>query len=166
MGVLMSDENGNLKRYAGNKLPIGYAGLVTQVNNMKAEIDNKVKKVEVVYNMQSGDSNINWGYTSGIPNATSVPNKDFSKFEYLIAFFDMASTISVAVILNLGNATTNGYYCSTASSAPYQSNNLMHVFGSEIRVNPNKTQVEIYCGVMTNGYQGTQGICRKIIGVY
>lgn len=99
MGVLMSDENGNLTEYAGNKLPIGYAGLVTQVNNMKAEIDSKVEKVDVIYDMYSSDINLNLSNTSGILGGVEV-SVDLSKYKKLI--------VSTVVFRGADSANTGG----------------------------------------------------------
>lgn len=45
--------------------------------------DDKIKKVETIYDMNSSDANLNWGYTSGIGNGITI-NKNFSKYKMLI----------------------------------------------------------------------------------
>ena len=44
--------------------------------------DDKVEKVETIYDMNSTNANINWGYTSGIGTGITI-NKDFSKYKML-----------------------------------------------------------------------------------
>lgn len=44
--------------------------------------DDKVERVETIYDMNSTDSNINWGYTSGIGTGVTI-NKNFSKYKML-----------------------------------------------------------------------------------
>lgn len=52
--------------------------------NNKPNIDlYGVERVEIIYDKNSSDPNINWGYTSGIENGVTL-NKDFSKYKGLI----------------------------------------------------------------------------------
>lgn len=112
MGVLMSDKNGNLKQYAGNKLPTGYAGLVTQVNNMKAEQDNKIEKVEVIYDKDSNDVNINLGYTSGIMGGTDVylpenfSTKNYKRLEISFTLWNVPTGVVIIDLSNYYNENT------------------------------------------------------------
>lgn len=65
MALYYSDSNKNLIKVAGN---LG---------------EQNVEHSEVIYDKDSSDSNINWGYTSGILSDTSVTGKDFSKYKRL-----------------------------------------------------------------------------------
>lgn len=56
-------------------------GLETKVGNLQTTLNN-VEKVETIYDMNSTDPNINWGYTSGIGTGITI-NKNFSKYKML-----------------------------------------------------------------------------------
>lgn len=65
MALYYSDDNKNLIKVAGN---------FSEPN---------VEHSEVIYDKDSTDSNINWGYTNGIATSRTVSGKDFSKYKKL-----------------------------------------------------------------------------------
>lgn len=56
---------------------------------------NDYEKVETIYDMNSTDANLNWGYTSGIGNGVTV-NKNFSKYKMLICQYQSYDNAVVA----------------------------------------------------------------------
>lgn len=80
MALYISDANGKLNKIAGN---YGY--------------DSTVEHSEVIYDMNSTNPNINWGYTSGIRPTTStgvqINGKSISKYKYLKVYYVRYSTI-------------------------------------------------------------------------
>ena len=165
MGVLMSDESGNLKRYAGNILPTGYAGLVTQINNMKAEIDNKVEKVDVVYDM-SGGSTLDWGYPSGIPEGY-VTGKDFTKYKKLIVYWQTNYICGTCEIdLTKDMIVYPGAYSGSSTGCSWDGNQVFYG-GIVCFVKDNKTTLACDYLIYFNSIQAQDGKkITKIEGVY
>ena len=94
--------------------------------------DDKVEKVETVYDMNSTDPNVNWGYTSGIRPTTStgvqINGKSISKYKYLKVYYTRYSTVVTEnygfvsrFIVDLTIApNSSGYYAGLdTQSVPY-----------------------------------------------
>lgn len=109
MALYYSDENNNLHKVAGNFY-----------------LPDNIERVETIYDKDSNDPNINWGYTSGIIG-NSVIQRDISKYKKLIAY--VATNITeviyyspTQVILDLTSlAPQNGRYRSMQTIQNYYS---------------------------------------------
>lgn len=66
-------------------------------------------QIVTLYDKSSSDSSINWGYTSGIPNNTTISSKDFSGYKYLIISYYL-EYFTGNVIANLNDLTTENIY--------------------------------------------------------
>lgn len=63
---------------------INAEGVVSEVNNVK-NVLSRTEQVDVLYDFESNDININWEHTGGIGTGTTITGKDFSKYKYLLA---------------------------------------------------------------------------------
>ena len=69
MALYYSDENNNLHKVAGNFY-----------------LPDNIERVETIYDKDSTDSNINWGYTSGMQGVT-ITDKNFTKYKILRIYY-------------------------------------------------------------------------------
>ena len=80
----MTPEKMNALKDANGKIP----SLANQlIITDEEDVNLSQMRIEVVYNKDSSDSNINWGYTSGIQGSTSAITKDLSKFKMLFVYY-------------------------------------------------------------------------------
>ena len=125
-----------------------------------------VENIEVIYDKDSNDPNINWGYTSGFKNI-SVTGKDFTKYKILRAYFTKNES-SNANILEVGirrdvsenivrsEATQDVDLISTGT-------NLRSLY---ITVESNSSIAFNYIAGNSDFYQNENAYCYKIEGVY
>lgn len=108
---------------------------------------SEYEKVKTVYDMNSSDANINWGYTSGIPNATNITNKDFSKYKYIKVYVigDYRCGCFVVDFNKLNK--DNNYYGSGVLGAG-QELSMQYVF---IVVNQTKTSITVNTNTFLTG---------------
>lgn len=108
--------------------------------------------VVTLYDKDSSDSSINWGYTSGINNPTSgafaITGKDFSPYKTLICYVqDYGAIILSLQSSNLGNDGYNAVH----GGLIYYSTNLYKV---SVRVNAQKTAITFFGSVNNGVYDG------------
>jgi hypothetical protein len=116
-----------------------------------------VEHIETLYDMASYDSNLNWGYTSGINAGIEITGKDFSKYKYL-KFYCNTMMFNVSCV----NGQMRG------GSATIFDNNYIYFF--TVRINETLTGFSSVFGLKDNNNQfviqsGTE-IIQKIEGVY
>ena len=124
-------------------------------------------RTEVVYDMTSSDSSINWGYTSGIQgNNTSVGGKDFSPYIALIitakqGVASMTSIMDLTTINTQSNTYNSGALGAEDSDVDY----------CKFTVNASKTEFIVNrLGYRTMAGQAydvntSSAVCMKIVGV-
>ena len=149
MALYYSDENNNLHKVAGNFY-----------------LPDNIERVETIYDKDSNDPNINWGYTSGFKNI-SVTGKNFSKYKILRAYFTKNEN-SNANILEVGirrdvsenivrsEATQDVDLISTGT-------NLRSLY---IAVESNSSIAFNYIAGNSDYYRAENAYCYKIEGVY
>lgn len=154
MALYISDANGKLNKIAGN---YGY--------------DSTVEHLEVVYDMNSTNPNINWGYTNGINNGVNVTNKNFAKYKKLILYHQVYNDHYKSEIDLMKLTSANNYIGINTGNFEYDTSGLgsLAFIGKSI-VNENKTSIQCFTQFVrvsngdtsaTNAY-----IVYKIEGVY
>lgn len=69
------------------------------MNKIKIPIkDGNLSSVAVLYDSQSNDPNLNWGYTAGIKNGETVANLNFKGFRYLKVYARIFNTVYTSII--------------------------------------------------------------------
>lgn len=134
----MSQSKFDSMKNASGKIP-DLANQIVMTNSEDSNIS--CLRTEVVYDMTSSDANINWGYTSGITNNTTVTNKDFNKYKKLIVYAEIAdSTNGIAEIdLMQKNGTGSQYNGNNLVMFGYETSTANYVFQCGGFVNSDKT---------------------------
>lgn len=123
------------------------------------------ERVETVYDKDSTDSNINWGYTSGINNAIVVSGKDFTKYKAIITV-NQTPYFCGSAIIYLDKPTSENIYIGRAVFG--NDNTNLQIGGGNINVEKTSFTSRIYdlkpstMTVSENPYYHI----RKLIGVY
>jgi hypothetical protein len=127
---------------------------LTTITDINSKLKN-IEQVEIVYDKDSSDSGINWGYTSGIQNYVTVSGKDFSKYKYLIiiASASAKNEYQVNIILDLTSYSDTNQF--GVSSMGWGSTNTNYQYF----VNKEKTS-------FNNASTYSDGYVTKIEGVY
>lgn len=139
-----------------------------------------IERSEIVYDKDSTDSVLNWGYTSGIEGGTTgttISNKDFNKFKKLKIYFDSiwgkngSTALCSCLEIDLINSKAQGgfYKVCNTSFAESQTTTFFHT--DMVIINSAKTSITL--GGWQNCASGSDasknvanGRCYKIIGVY
>lgn len=127
-------------------------------------------QVETIYDMNSTDANINWGYTGGIGNGTTVTGKDFTKYKKLIGTYGDGGNFQWFVYVDLSIQYAAGGYRGgnsySSTDAEFQ-NQMLSKFG-DLRISADKTSLSTFSGYTYNGNANITGnykLC-KVEGVY
>lgn len=125
-----------------------------------------VENVETVYDKDSNDANINWGYTSGFKNI-SITGKDFSKYKILRAYFTKNES-SNANILEVGiRRDISGNIIRSEATQDVDlittGTNLRSLY---IAVESNSSIAFNYIAGNSDYYRNENAYCYKIEGVY
>lgn len=140
-----------------------------------------IERSEIVYDKDSTDSVLNWGYTSGISAGNSgitVSGKDFSKYKKLKIYFDSlwgktggTPVYNEVLEIDFENMTViDGLYTvSNNSFSEYLQ--TLYTHSTYVAVDSAKTSIKL--GSWQNCTTGSDmaknianGRCHKIIGVY
>ena len=123
------------------------------------------ERVETVYDKDSADPNINWGYTSNITPGASITGKDFTKYKAL-RFYCWGGYRGDVIVADLTNEH-DGHYFATApigAGADGAGVNIQYFY---ISIKSNKTEFSFsafnYYGTSYTNYSG---YISKIEGVY
>lgn len=92
--------------------------------------------VETIYNKYSTDSNINWGYTSGIPSNTYV-DYDFSRYEKLRITVYRSNASAFTYEINLNQLDISGVYGGAGIHYSFQAQDNYFIYSSSM-VSSNK----------------------------
>lgn len=142
-----------------------------KANKDLSNVTVNIEKTELLYDMSSSDSSINWGYTSGVGTGTIISNKNFEKYKKLICYYKDetqkdACSSELFVDLTHINTTTNVYM---ASSVPNLARTTV-LYGDCVRcyISPDKTRIEIYAQQYSTqtAYDNNNMKVYKIEGVY
>lgn len=158
-------------------------------NDMTNFVNSKIETAllnytqsEVIYDADSNDVNLNWGYTSGIPSGTIVSDKNFSKYKKLIVIgYQAASGELVATMgsceVDLRNFTkqydgttldfysgSNDFYAFNVTDTP---NAYAMIRTISAKINSDKTNIKLY-NVKTGRYfdNVNDGKIFRILGVF
>lgn len=89
-----------------------------------------LEKVELVYDKDSADSSINWGYTNGINSGSGSIAKDLTKYKHLRIYFacyyvssSNHGVTSNMLILDLSNEHGTNNICYSGMITPYYASN-------------------------------------------
>ena len=110
--------------------PIALADMQQTVKNVE-ELQDKCEKVEVIYDQSSSDSNINWGYTSGIMGGTTINNLNFSKYKKLI-FYCKCFDLQANAIMSLDSSHYGTYHISAINDRIEDGSEYRTIFNIEI----------------------------------
>lgn len=130
------------------------------------------EQVDLLYDKDSSDSSINWGYTSGIQSGVAI-NKSFTKYKQLRIYFQcyFASSTnhgvtSSCVIIDCQNAKGSPAYFYAGMNTPYYSGSYAYNMG--IMCQLKETKDLLYCFMNYNGQTqiNSQYYVYKIEGVY
>lgn len=160
MSLYYSDANKNLHKVAGNII-----------------LPTNVERVELVYNKDSANPNINWGYTNGIATGDSdnFISHDFTKYKRLRCnviwrygdFFNQYSGYGT-IEVDLQQLCTNGYEGANTIIVFFEGNQE-YLYSAKILVSPAKDGIR-YKGFYSssNGaFNNTNaGYLTKIEGIY
>lgn len=145
------------------------------------------EKTEVIYNMNSSDPNINWGYTGGITvsnsNGASFGGKDFSKYKYLDVYYirQNAPTDTIPYgfvgkcrvdlqIAPNADGTYGGLDTQSINYTPFVEVNYLELMKVWVTINAAKTDIWLRtasCSVATpTTWYYDRGKFVKIEGVY
>lgn len=127
-----------------------------------------VEHIQVIYDKDSTDSNINWGKTSGIGHKLEVTGKNFSKYKKLKVLADMVWAKGIVEVdLTKFNTEAGVYFGSQNLMAGKHPQYGIYFYSTIIGVNNQKTSItpEFYnvVGEVTNDNAGK---VLKIEGVY
>lgn len=118
---------------------------------------------ETIYDMNSTNSAINWGYTGGIPSDTNITNKDFTKYKYLRVYV-VADYRCGCFVVDFNKLNKESSYYGSGVLGAGQELSMQYVF---ITVNQAKTSIKISTSSFTTGettlYTSTT---TRIEGVY
>lgn len=129
-----------------------------------------VERVETIYDKDSANASVNWGYTSGITSGTSVTGKDFSKYKRLRIYY-CAKNGSVAsdswgrnniLEIDLSNLINFGY--SASSKLRYLKASDNYDGSTVVTINSSKT--EFLLSMLDGTNNNTSSFTYKIEGVY
>ena len=142
-----------------------------QIKNPLVIIKNGgFKQVETIYDMNSTDANINWGYTGGIGSGTTITGKDFTKYKKLIGTYGDGGNFQWAVCVELSILFAAGGYRGgnsfSSTDAEFQSQ-MLSKFG-DLRISADKTSLSTVSGYTYNGNTNgteTYKLC-KVEGLY
>ena len=111
------------------------------------------EKTEIIYNMNSSDPDINWGYTGGIGSDTTVTGKDFTKYKKLIGTYGDTGNVQWVVIIDLSIPGTQKKYSgiNSVSRIDNSVNNQMLSRFAELSISLDKTSLTTYSGFSYNG---------------
>lgn len=127
------------------------------------------EKIETVYDMNSTDPNINWGYISGIGSGNTFTSKDFTKYKKLIGTYGDSGNVQWVVITDLSIPSTQKYSGTNSVSRIDNSvNNQMLSRFAELSISLDKTSLTTYSGFSFNGnanFVQSYKLC-KLEGVY
>lgn len=136
-----------------------------------------VAQLETIYDKSSNDSSINWGYTNGINSGTTITDKDFNPYSYLIITVgdnrtDGNARWTTVAILDLTSTKrgSSGYYTSGITAAVDTTSNFYKIVAS-FNVNSEKTSIVVrYTGINNAGdgfaqAAGDNMSILKIVGV-
>ena len=127
------------------------------------------EKTEIIYDMNSSDPNINWGYTSGIGSSTTVTGKDFTKYKKLIGTYGDGGNAQWVVITDLSIPSTQKYSgVNSVSRIDNSVNNQMLSRFAELSISLDKTSLTTYSDFSYNGnanFVQSYKLC-KLEGVY
>lgn len=187
MPGFITDENGNLIEFTGvqaltykNKAEKDASNL-TEENVASWQEKLTIERSEIVYDKNSTDSAINWGYTSGLSagnKGITVSDRDFSKYKKLKFYFDSiwgktggTPVYSEVLEIDFENTTViDGFYAvSNNSFSEYLK--TLYTHSTYVAVNSTKTSVRLgsWQNCTTGSdleYNMANGRCHKIIGIY
>ena len=148
--------------------PIALADIQQTIKNVE-ELQDKCEKVEVIYDKSSSDSNINWGYTSGIQSAT-ITNKDFNKYKRLRVYYCLknseldSDTFGRNNIIEIDLSKFIKFEYSATNLIRYATYTQNYSGGIIVKVNENKTSFAV---VITDDITAAvSSFVYKIEGVY
>jgi len=144
-----------------------YTQFLTNYNVLETIKSNPINLefVETIYDNTSTDSNINWGYTSGIKGNVVINNKDFSKYKMLRVYSVINWNCNMFIIdLTRLNKNYTKFYGSTGN--PRVDGSVYHFISCGF-VNSEKTSINFTYYRNTTIYNNDNSyFCYKIEGVY
>lgn len=142
-----------------------------QIKNPLVIIKNGgFKQVETIYDRNSSDPNINWGYTSGLPTGTNVTGKDFSKYKYLRVYVRISSLTGFYYV-DLTQTEVSRHDAGNVFNFGFESSTTTYLFIGTCTVNEEKTSIAVnsYIEWLSDGhtYSPTDAYYTyKIEGIY
>lgn len=141
----------------------------SDMKNFVTEATDKMEEVETIYDVNSDDINLNWGYPSGIYNGTTINGKDFTKYKKLRLItgvfwsgrINRTAIVEISLEPNASNVNAGGsVVCSYFEGTFY--NYLV-----ECRLNTEKTSITFDAYRVTNNTNTSSGfvVLNKIEGV-
>ena len=146
----------------------------------------RFERVDLLYDSNSANSNINWGYTSGLKNNTTITGKDFSKYKCLriLCASDMPSNPARDImdymfipLDNIGYAVTQGHYRGVLTMESYYTINgsnsattVIQLVNFVVTINTQKTSLSVYAGehvaASSQSWYNDQDRIYRVEGLY
>lgn len=125
-----------------------------------------VDKTKVIYDVKSNDTNVNWGYTSGLIDGTHITNLNLSKYKRLKIYYypynNQYYGYNSTFELDLTNLIGTDYF--TNYTARNYINNIDQI---TIRVSVDALKEVLHVSIRYNGEpQTSNSFIYKIEGVY
>lgn len=136
-----------------------------------------VEHIETRYDKNSSDSNINWGYTSGIQLNGEVTGKDFSKYKKLNVYLNGAF-VNCIIQIDLTTPVPRIYkagYSYYGGTVVVNTDAPSYILKMAVLVSTDKTSINFYIcgyqnvqggGAFNNAEQSEQYAIYKIEGVF
>ena len=156
MALYYSDNSGNLVKVAGNYEP-----------------EKNIEHFEVIYDKDSSDSNLNWGYTAGIitgDSETGYISHDFTKYKRLRVYYCaknstlISDTFGRNNIIEIDLSKFINFEYSATNIIRYAVYTENYTGGIIVKVNESKTSFAVV--VTDNIIAENKSFVYKIEGVY
>ncbi|MBQ9792774.1 MAG: hypothetical protein IJW32_03425 [Clostridia bacterium] len=145
--------------------------LLSEINYLEKKLNavltnaDKVEFVEVIYDKDGEDENLNWGYKSGIKGGTTVKGKDISKYKRL-KIYSAINYCCSCYIVDLTKIVNNHqyYYGSICNS---RLDGTAYYYGSRALIAKDKSSIQLtYFRNTTLMANNVSYFCYKIEGIY
>lgn len=128
------------------------------------------ERAEVIYDADSTDSNLNWGYRSGLPNGSEITHSidaSFKGLEYLISQ-DYRNSIVFLDLTKKDPASETDQYIGVNCYQAYTENGFLYLYQATCTVSGDRQRLSINLDrFQSNNWTAVvkQGVVKKIIGV-
>lgn len=145
--------------------------VLKEINYLEKRLDmvinnsDKIEFVEIIYDKDSEDENLNWGYQSGIKGGTTIRGKDITKYKRLRIYSAINYCCSCYIVdLTKIVGKHQWYYGSTCNS---RLDGNAYYYGSRALIAKDKSSIQLtYFRNTTLMANNESYFCYRIEGIY